>query len=166
MATNNPVDATDALLLVNAWLPDPANAASFNAGMWQTAVCPAATANCGNPVGTSAWFLPSTIPGCGSENEPTCEPIGKWYLPGFTWTAAIVAGNNYIINDPNGAASDIIILDNTGGPGKNAAAITFSSDPTLVPEPAFGLPVGVVAVALIYFRRRLVVGGDTRAHNP
>jgi hypothetical protein len=62
------------------------------------------------------------------------------------------------MNDQGGGASDIIVLNNLGGPSHNSAAIEFSSDPNLIPEPALGLPVGALLVAGLYFRRRLIGG--------
>jgi len=72
---------------------------------------------------TATWVLPATIPGCGSENEPTCEPTGIFY--GDTpWSGQ----QQYIaMLDATGAISDIITFDSLGPGG--VFRVQFFSDP-------------------------------------
>jgi hypothetical protein len=104
------------------------------------------------PGTTQTWVLPSSIPGCGSENEPGCEPIGGWYQPGFTW--AIPVPQVFTILSADGAWSDTIRIDN-GGPS-GSAELTITSDPGAVPEPGtlalFGL--GFVGIGYRAMRRK------------
>jgi len=74
--------------------------------------------------------LPSTIPNCGSENEPTCEPTGTFYF-NQTWSGSA----SYVsFSDPAGGISDIITFDSLGPGG--LFRVLFFSDPNL-PDPAF-----------------------------
>ena len=73
--------------------------------------------------GAATWVLPASIPGCGSENETSCEPTGTFYGD-FTWTGI----PSYIsITDPSGGLSDIITFDSLGPGG--AFRVLFYSDP-------------------------------------
>ena len=122
------VDTSDAIQFTvgsGVWIPDPAYSASFGAGLWQELL--GATGG-----GTGIWVLPSTIAGCASENEPTCEPIAKWdFSPGGLWPPD-TDPYQYILESDGVTLSDVILLDNSGPNG--SAAITFSSDPSLIPE--------------------------------
>jgi hypothetical protein len=78
------------------------------------------------------WVLPATIPGCGSENEPSCEPIGDFVSP-VPW--ANFAIGTWVILEADGSRSDVIkTFNNANG----QAELWFSSDPSLlaVPEPS------------------------------
>src|SRR5262245_42861130 len=66
---NLQIDVSDAIMLTTGWVAQANNA-------WTQLP------------GTFIWYLPSVIPGCGTENEPVCEPIGAWFAPGFLWSAA------------------------------------------------------------------------------
>ncbi|HXQ17939.1 MAG TPA: PEP-CTERM sorting domain-containing protein [Caulobacteraceae bacterium] len=82
-------------------------------------------------LGNQTWVLPAAnIPGCGSENEPTCEPVGHFISPS-AWNPTLLG--TYEILEAGGGVSDIIILSNTAA----GADVRFFSDPiTGVPEPA------------------------------
>jgi hypothetical protein len=109
-------DTSDGIQLTSAWTP-VTSTGSFGAGLWQEIP------------GTNTWVLPAVITGCGSENEPTCEPVGEWFAPGFHWGE----GNESLqILDADGVTlSDLVIIGNTA----DGATITFASDPIGVPEP-------------------------------
>jgi hypothetical protein len=81
-----------------------------------------------------AWVLPSPLPGgCGSENDPTCEPIGDFVSPD-PWVPMAI-GVWEILDSPNGPVSDVIkTFNNSSG----QAELWFSSDPSLIstPEPS------------------------------
>jgi len=110
-------DTSDGIQLPTGWVPVTASGA-FGPGLWQQIP------------GTNTWVLPATITGCGSENEPTCEPVGEWFDPGFHWGE----GNASLqIFDADGVTlSDIVTIANTA----DGATLTFASDPIGVPEPA------------------------------
>ena len=76
-------------------------------------------------IGTSTTFgLPANLTsiGCGSENEPTCEPVGV-----FDFSTTFSTSGVLNILDPTGAPSDQIHFSNVGGHGE----VTFSSDPNV-----------------------------------
>jgi PEP-CTERM motif-containing protein len=78
------------------------------------------------------WVLPATIPGCGSENEPTCEPTGTFYI-NQTWTGV----PSYIaIYESDGTTLSDIITGDSNGPG-GVFELKFYSDsaPVVTPEP-------------------------------
>jgi hypothetical protein len=77
--------------------------------------------------GFTVWALPASTP-CGNENEPVCEPVAHWLLPGFTVNGGPV---NYHIFEADGSFSDVISLYNNAN---GVASMSFASDP--VPEPA------------------------------
>jgi len=138
-------DTSDGIQLNSNWAPDPAFAASFGAGLWTQIP------------GTFTWVLPATITGCGSENEPSCEPVAKWdFTPGSAWNA----GTPNILLIFEGAAfasdlSDVILVDNTGPNG--SASITFFSDPATfpsIPEPASLALLSIGMAGLAFARRR------------
>jgi len=136
-------DTSDGIVLNSNWAPDPAFAASFGAFgsfLWQQIP------------DTFTWVLPANLGPCGAENEPICEPVGKWYFtPGSPWNAG--TPDTLLILDADGV-SDVILVNNTGPGG--SAAITFSSDPSLVPEPGTMsiLGLGLVGLGLASRRRK------------
>jgi hypothetical protein len=72
---------------------------------------------------TATFVLPASIPGCGAENETSCEPTGTFY-GNFTWSGI----PSYIsITDPSGGLSDIITFDSLGPGG--TFRVLFYSDP-------------------------------------
>lgn len=72
------------------------------------------------------YVLPATIPGCGSENNTTCEPTGTFYF-NQTWSGV---PSYIVINDADGTTlSDIIAVDSKGPGG--TMELLFYSDPTL-----------------------------------
>lgn len=76
-------------------------------------------------IGTSSTFgLPANLTsiGCGTENEPSCEPVGV-----FDFNVAF--SNSGVLNmlDPTGGVSDQIHFSNVNGHGE----VTFSSDPNV-----------------------------------
>lgn len=89
-----------------------------------------------NSVGpnTGTWGLPAVIPGCGSENEPTCEPTGDFVVNHpFTNAPAYYT----ILDSTGGPVSDVVSYANTGPGG--TGEILFYSDPTLPTLPLAGL---------------------------
>jgi hypothetical protein len=123
-------DTSDGIALNSNWIPDPGYASAFANGFWTqiTASAP------GQPWDGNAftWVLPAATP-CGKENEPSCEPIARWdFGPGSGWNAGTPRFVDFWESD--GTLSDVILLANNGPGG--AATITFSSDPSLIPEPS------------------------------
>jgi hypothetical protein len=107
---------------------------------------------------TFTWVLPANLTGigCGVENNTTCEPIGQWFFTaGSGWNPGTPL--RQFILDANGNVSDVILLDNHGGPNGNAAEITFFSDPhnLPIPEPASIAVFGAGLVGAVAMRRRL-----------
>jgi hypothetical protein len=85
-------------------------------------------------IGFQTWVLPANLTGvgCGSENEPSCEPIGDFVSP-VPW--ANFAIGTWVILEADGSVSDVIkTFNNANG----EAELWFSSDPSLlaVPEPS------------------------------
>ena len=81
-------------------------------------------------IGFQTWVLPSVIPGCGSENEPSCEPVGAFYSPS-AWNPAAIG--TYQILESGGGVSDTII---TWNDANGTAHLNFYSDPNSAPEPS------------------------------
>jgi hypothetical protein len=130
-------DTSDGIQLNASWTPDPAFASAFAPGFWTRIP------------GTFTWVLPAATPG-GTENEPTFEPIAKWDFLGAQWAPG--TPNRLVMLDPGGTVSDLILVDNTGPNG--SAAITFSSDPNVIPEPPLGWLAVLMLAATLYLRRR------------
>jgi len=75
---------------------------------------------------TPTFVLPSTIPGCGSENGTTCEPTGIFYF-NTPWAGL----PSYLaINDSDGTTLSDLILFDSNGPG-GVGRVLFYSDPSL-----------------------------------
>ena len=75
--------------------------------------------------GAGTWGLPANLTsiGCGTENEPTCEPTGI-----FNVNDTFAGGLGFfVLTDANGQIGDVIGIANVGGQGQ----IMFWSDPTL-----------------------------------
>lgn len=76
-------------------------------------------------IGNSTTFgLPANLTGinCGTENEPTCEPLGV-----FDFNIAFNTTGVLNMLDPTGGVSDQIHFFNVNGHGE----VTFSSDPNV-----------------------------------
>jgi len=117
-------DVSDAIQMSSQFVTDPGFAASFGpADGWIKAGKQSAF--------VQTWALPASSGSCGSENERTCEPIAKWDLPGTQF-----ADNStfFVLFEPDGKTLSDVILAANNGPG-GEAAITFSSDPNLLPIP-------------------------------
>jgi hypothetical protein len=126
------VDTSDAIQLNSNWVANN-DTGAFNTGFWQQLP------------NTFVWFLPASTP-CGNENEPGCEPIGSWYVPGAQWLPG--TPDDLVILDGAGQISDRILVNNNGPGG--SAQILFSSDPNIIPEPASMGLVGLGIAALVY----------------
>ena len=100
--------------------------------------------------GHEQWTIPATIPGCGSENEPSCEPVGRFTSNGF-WV--IPTPYHIGIWDPDGELSDVVSLYNDAN---GQAHIDFYSDPAVAPEPATWamMGLGFAALAFVGYRSR------------
>jgi hypothetical protein len=105
---------------------------------------------------SQTWVLPANLTGigCGSENEPTCEPTITFQKPNSF--LGDVTGT-YIMNETAGSPeSDSIVLDNVGGKG----LITFRSD---VPEPSYVLLLEAALVGVFGLgRRRFFLSNQAR----
>jgi len=82
--------------------------------------------------GAATWVLPAVIPGCGSENETTCEPTGVFYasIPIGAATEGWIGITDQ--PDPTGAPggySDYLLWNNNGPNGNGQ--FLFYSDPNL-----------------------------------
>ena len=92
---------------------------------------------------TGTFALPASIPGCGSENETSCEPTGD-----FVVNKPFVLGSGpfyytMIDNDSGtGSLSDIIAFANTGPGG--GGEVLFFSDPNLPAPPPGYTNLGVL----------------------
>jgi hypothetical protein len=82
------------------------------------------------PTGAPTWVLPASTP-CGSENEPSCEPVGHWTAANVFWVPNAL-GTRFILEGPNGGISDRIVTYNDAA----GAHVAFYSDPIGIPEPA------------------------------
>ncbi len=74
---------------------------------------------------TGTFGLPASIPGCGDENEPTCEPTGD-FINSAPFTTS---GFFTMLESPAGDLSDVIVFANSG-PGGRGEILLFS-DPSL-----------------------------------
>ena len=77
-------------------------------------------------VNNSTWVLPATIPGCGSENEPSCEPTGDFLVN--VPIGGITAGYA-TMTEADGSISDYFVWGNTGPNGNGE--LLFYSDPNV-----------------------------------
>jgi hypothetical protein len=111
-------------LSIAAWLaPGSANAITITNLEPAWVIVPGSV----GPTG-GIWGLPADLTsiGCGSENEPICEPTGNWVLSSTINEAA----GFYTITDTDGVSvGDVVTFGNTG-PGGNGQ-IRFYSDPDL-----------------------------------
>jgi hypothetical protein len=101
-------DVSDAIQFNNP------GAIPFSVNLWQE-------------VAPGLWALPASLGACGDENEPICEPVGQWFVPGIE-----IQPGQWSILDAEGNVSDVITLS----PTPNGMLLSFASDPLGVPEPA------------------------------
>jgi hypothetical protein len=116
-----------------------------------------ATGSTWTDLGNQTWVLPATIPGCGSENNTTCEPIGDFVSP-TPWNPAAI-GTWVIWDSANGPVSDVIkTFNNANGQGE----LWFSSDPSLlsIPEPSTWamMLLGFAGLGFAGYRARAKIG--------
>lgn len=86
-----------------------------------------------NNIGFQTWVLPADLTtfGCGTENEPKCEPVGHFISPS-AWNSGAIGVWDILSAD--GALSDRIITYNDDN---GVAHLKFYSDPiSEVPVPA------------------------------
>ena len=105
--------------------------------------------------GAATFVLPATIPGCGSENEPACEPTGV-FIFNQTWAGV---PSTVIFNEADGSYSDLVTFD-SNGPG-GLMRVQFFSDPnqptgyddylyaTVTEDPSTGAKAGPYTVCCI-----------------
>jgi PEP-CTERM motif len=91
-------------------------------------------------LGNQTWVLPAVIPGCGAENETTCEPAGHFvspdaWSPGFTGTFVIGEWGPGDVDHVGGSYSDIIYLYNNAA-GANVLFYSDFAGSGGVPEPS------------------------------
>jgi hypothetical protein len=98
--------------------------------------------------------MPANIPGCGTENEPKCEPIGD-----FVISSPLTTSGYYTILDPDKTISDYIVFGNTGPNGNGE--IFFYSDPNLLPVPPSGTNLGALCTEVASQLLPPVTGGCT-----
>jgi PEP-CTERM motif len=140
-------DTSDGVILIAAagqtWTPNNFNGA-FDTGFWTPidGQYPA-----GSPLYPNTWVLPASIPGCGAENEPSCEPIAVWNY------SAPLLPLTLILQEADGSYSDGILIRNTGPNGD--AILAFASDPAvLIPEPSTWAMMLIGFVGLGYLVER------------
>jgi hypothetical protein len=104
-------------------------------------------------IGFQTWVLPADLTpfGCGTENEPTCEPVGHFISPSDPWQPQAIG--TWDILDANGSLSDQIITFNSDG----NANLLFFSDPNLTTPLPAALPLfaaGLGGLGLLGWRRK------------
>ena len=90
-----------------------------------------------NSLGNDTWVLPADLTGigCGSENEPTCEPTGFFQINNVF---AASQGEWHILDEDGVTVSDQIFW----GVGPSGfLSFGFYSDPNSFPDPAPGFPL-------------------------
>ncbi|MEO8715942.1 MAG: PEP-CTERM sorting domain-containing protein [Acetobacteraceae bacterium] len=92
---------------------------------------------------TGTFGLPATIPGCGSENETSCEPTGDFVVNNPFVLASGPVFYTLIDNDNGtGSVSDMVTFSNTGPGG--GGEVMFFSDPNLPGSPPGFTDLGVL----------------------
>ena len=71
----------------------------------------------------NTFGLPASVPGCGSENETTCEEVGQFYF-----NTKFASSGLYNMYDQDGSIGDQIAFYNSPLNGGNGI-VTFASDP-------------------------------------
>lgn len=109
-----------------------------------------------NFVGGQTWVIPAADPGpgCGAENNNTCEMIGHFISPS-AWNPSILGV--YLIMDADGSIGDRITAFNTA----KGAELTFESDPLKSGAPEAStwamMLVGFGGLGAMMRRRKLAV---------